>query len=197
MMPVMDGMECCRRLKEGVNTSHIPVMMLTAYAADEPQIEGYEAGADSYISKPFSSELLLARLANLIEGRSRLKSIFGDSLPLAKEDISDIDRDFVGRLREVIEENIDDTSLSVETLGEKMCLSRVQLYRKIKALTGYSPNEYIRTARLKKASYLLATTDSTVSEIAYSVGFSSPSYFAKCYKEYFGQSPAAKKKSGA
>lgn len=197
MMPVMDGMECCRRLKEGVNTSHIPVMMLTAYAADEQQIEGYESGADSYISKPFSSELLLARLANLIEGRSRLQSIFGDSLPLAKEDISDIDRDFVGRLREVIEENIDDTSLSVETLGEKMCLSRVQLYRKIKALTGYSPNEYIRTARLKKASYLLATTDSTVSEIAYSVGFSSPSYFAKCYKEYFGQSPAAKKKSGA
>ena len=196
MMPVMDGMECCRRLKEGVNTSHIPVMMLTAYAADEQKIEGYESGADSYISKPFSSELLLARLANLIEGRSRLQSIFGDSLPLAKEDISDIDRDFVGRLREVIEENIDDTSLSVESLGEKMCLSRVQLYRKIKALTGYSPNEYIRTARLKKASYLLATTDNTVSEIAYSVGFSSPSYFAKCYKEYFGQNPAAKKKTG-
>lgn len=196
MMPVMDGMECCRRLKEGVNTSHIPVMMLTAYAADEQKIEGYESGADSYISKPFSSELLLARLANLIEGRSRLQSIFGDSLPLANEDISDIDRDFVGRLREVIEENIDDTSLSVESLGEKMCLSRVQLYRKIKALTGYSPNEYIRTARLKKASYLLATTDNTVSEIAYSVGFSSPSYFAKCYKEYFGQNPAAKKKTG-
>ena len=196
MMPVMDGMECCRRLKEGVNTSHIPVMMLTAYAADEQKIEGYESGADSYISKPFSSELLLARLANLIEGRSRLQSIFGDSLPLAKEDISDVDRDFVGRLREVIEENIDDTSLSVESLGEKMCLSRVQLYRKIKALTGYSPNEYIRTARLKKASYLLATTDNTVSEIAYSVGFSSPSYFAKCYKEYYGQNPAAKKKTG-
>lgn len=194
MMPVMDGMECCRRLKAGVNTSHIPVMMLTAYAADDQKIEGYEAGADSYISKPFSSELLLARLDNLIEGRSRLQSIFGDSLPLAKEDISDMDRDFVGRLREVIEENIDDTSFSVETLGEKMCLSRVQLYRKTKALTGYSPNEYIRTARLKKASYLLATTDSTVSEIAYSVGFSSPSYFAKCYKEYFGTSPASRKK---
>ncbi|MBE6218346.1 MAG: response regulator [Bacteroidales bacterium] len=195
MMPVMDGMECCRRLKEGVNTSHIPVMMLTAYAADDQKIEGYESGADSYISKPFSSELLLARLDNLIEGRSRLQSIFGDSLPLAKEDISDMDRDFVGRLREVIEENIDDTSFSVESLGEKMCLSRVQLYRKTKALTGYSPNEYIRTARLKKASYLLATTDSTVSEIAYSVGFSSPSYFAKCYKEYFGTSPASRKKT--
>lgn len=193
MMPVMDGMECCRRLKEGVNTSHIPVMMLTAYAADEQKIEGYESGADSYISKPFSSELLLARLDNLIEGRSRLQSIFGDSLPLAKENISDVDRDFVGRLREVIEENIKDTSLSVETLGDKMCLSRVQLYRKTKALTGYSPNEYIRTARLKKASYLLAATDMTVSEVGYAVGFSSSSYFAKCYKEYFGENPRGRK----
>lgn len=193
MMPVMDGMECCRRLKEGVNTSHIPVMMLTAYAADDQKIEGYESGADSYISKPFSSELLLARLANLIEGRSRLQSIFGDSLPLAKEDISDVDRDFVGRLREVIEENISDTSLSVETLGEKMFLSRVQLYRKTKALTGYSPNEYIRTARLKKASYLLSATGMNVSEVAYAVGFSSASYFAKCYKEYFGENPGGRR----
>lgn len=189
MMPVMDGMECCRRLKEGVNTSHIPVMMLTAYAANEQKIEGYESGADSFISKPFSSELLLARLSNLIEGRSRLQSIFGDSLSLAKEDISEIDRDFVGRLREVIEENMGETSLSVETLGEKMCLSRVQLYRKTKALIGYSPNEYIRIARLKKASSLLEATDKTVSEVAYTVGFSSPSYFAKCYKEYFGENP--------
>lgn len=193
MMPVMDGMECCRRLKEGVNTSHIPVMMLTAYAANEQKIEGYESGADSFISKPFSSELLLARLSNLIEGRSRLQSIFGDSLPLAKEDISEVDRDFVGRLREVIEENIGETSLSVETLGEKMCLSRVQLYRKTKALTGYSPNEYIRTARLKKASYLLGATEKTVAEVAYAVGFSSPSYFAKCYKEYFGENPKERK----
>lgn len=193
MMPVMDGMECCRRLKEGVNTSHIPVMMLTAYAADNQKIEGYQAGADSYISKPFSSELLLARLDNLIAGRSRLQNIFGDSLSLAKEEISDIDRDFVSKLRHIIEDNMDNASLSVEMLGEKMFLSRVQLYRKTKALTGYSPNEYIRTTRLKKAQYMLATTDYTVSEVAYSVGFSSPSYFAKCYKEYFGESPAGRK----
>lgn len=189
MMPVMDGMECCRELKGNVQTSHIPVMMLTAYAAEEQKIEGYDCGADSYISKPFSSGLLLSRLRNLLDGRARLQSIFGDTLPIGKEKISDADKDFVTRLRHIISDNISDSQLGVESIGEKMFMSRVQLYRKTKALTGYSPNEYLRIIRLKKARGLLGSTDMTASEVAYAVGFSSPSYFTKCYKEYFGENP--------
>ena len=189
MMPVMDGMELCRSLKASVQTSHIPVMMLTAYSADEQKIMGYECGADSYISKPFTSDLLLARLRNLIDGHMRLQSIFGDTIPLSSESIAEIDKDFIGKLRKVIEDNLDNSSMTVEILGEKMCLGRVQLYRKTKALTGYSPNEYLRIARLKKASALLSSTDMTVAEVAYSVGFTSASYFAKCYREYFGETP--------
>lgn len=193
MMPVMDGMECCRKLKSDVQTSHIPVMMLTAYTAENQKIEGYECGADSYISKPFSAELLMARLKNLLEGRNRLQSIFGDTLSLGKEKLPEADKDFVSRLRNIIHESISDPQLSVEVIGDRMCMSRVQLYRKTKALTGYSPNEYLRIARLKKAMSLLDTTDMTVSEVAYAVGFSTSSYFAKCYKEYFGENPTDRK----
>lgn len=193
MMPVMDGMECCRKLKSDVQTSHIPVMMLTAYTAENQKIEGYECGADSYISKPFSAELLMARLKNLLESRSRLQSIFGDSLSLGKEKLPETDKDFVSRLRHIIHESMSDSQLSVEVIGDRMCMSRVQLYRKTKALTGYSPNEYLRIARLKKAMSLLDTTDMTVSEVAHAVGFSTSSYFAKCYKEYFGENPTDRK----
>lgn len=193
MMPVMDGMECCRRLKAEMRTSHIPVMMLTAYAAEDQKIEGYNCGADSYISKPFGADLLMARLKNLIEGRAKLQSIFGDTLPITRESIGEPDKDFVSKLRKLVAERLEDSSLTVEEVGAEMCLSRVQLYRKTKALTGYTPNEYIRIARLKKASSLLASTDRTVAEVAYSVGFTSASYFAKCYKEYFGESPADRK----
>lgn len=189
MMPVMDGMECCRRLKSEVQTSHIPVMMLTAYTMDEQKVQGYECGADSYILKPFSAKLLRVRLRNLIDNRRRLQSFFADQSVLKKETISEVDKGFVEKLRELIETHLGDSGLSVEDLGEKLGLSRVQLYRKAKALTGYSPNELLRIARLKRAASLLASTDKTIAEITYEVGFSAPSYFTKCYKDYFGESP--------
>ena len=189
MMPVMDGMECCRRLKSEVQTSHIPVMMLTAYTMDEQKVKGYECGADSYILKPFSARLLQVRLRNLIDNRLRLQSFFADKTSLRKEPIADLDKGFVEKLRALIDDQLGNSELSVEDLGDKIGMSRVQLYRKSKALTGYSPNELLRIARLKKAASLLASTEKTIAEITYEVGFSSPSYFTKCYKDYFGESP--------
>ncbi|WP_394800123.1 hybrid sensor histidine kinase/response regulator transcription factor [Bacteroides caecigallinarum] len=190
MMPVMDGMECCRRLKTEPRTSHIPVMMLTAYSMDEQKIKGYECGADSYISKPFSSELLMARLNNLIDNRNRLKDFFGDKAVIHTTPLTDTDKGFVEKLRELIEKNMGNPDFSVEDMGEKIGFSRVQLYRKAKALTGYTPIELLRIARLNKANAIIKTsTEKSISEIAYEVGFSSPSYFTKCYKEFFGENP--------
>ena len=190
MMPVMDGMECCRRLKAEPRTSHIPVMMLTAYSMDEQKIKGYECGADSYISKPFSSELLMARLHNLIDNRKRLKDFFGDKTLTNATPLADADKGFVEKLRRLIEENIGNADFSVEDMGEQIGFSRVQLYRKAKALTGYTPNELLRIARLNKANAIIKTSsEKSISEIAYEVGFSSPSYFTKCYKEFFGENP--------
>lgn len=189
MMPIMDGLECCRSLKTELQTSHIPVMLLTACSLDEQRIAGFECGADSYISKPFNSKLLMVRLRNLITNHQRLKQFFGDHTTLAKESVSEVDKGFAERFRRLIEENLSDSELSVEDLGAKMGMGRVQLYRKIKALTNYSPVELLRIARLKKAASLLASSEKTISEITYEVGFSSPSYFTKCYKEYFGENP--------
>lgn len=189
MMPGIDGIECCRRLKTELQTCHIPVILLTACSLDEQRIQGYDGGADSYISKPFSSQLLLARVRNLIDSHRRLKQFFGDGQTLAKEDVCDMDKDFVEKFKALIEAKMGDSGLNVEDMGKDMGLSRVQLYRKIKSLTNYSPNELLRIARLKKAASLLASSDMTVAEIGYEVGFSSPSYFAKCYKEHFGESP--------
>ena len=189
MMPGIDGIECCRRLKSELQTCHIPVILLTACSLDEQRIQGYDGGADSYISKPFSSQLLLARVRNLIDSHRRLKQFFGDGQTLAKEDVCVMDKDFVEKFKALIEAKMGDSNLNVEDLGKDMGLSRVQLYRKIKSLTNYSPNELLRIARLKKAASLLASSDMTVAEIGYEVGFSSPSYFTKCYREQFGESP--------
>ena len=189
MMPGIDGIECCRRLKSELQTCHIPVILLTACSLDEQRIQGYDGGADSYISKPFSSQLLLARVRNLIDSHRRLKQFFGDRHTLAKEDVCDMDKNFVEKFKSLLDAKLGDSNLNVEDLGKDMGLSRVQLYRKIKSLTNYSPNELLRIARLKKAASLLASSDMTVAEIGYEVGFSSPSYFTKCYKEPFGESP--------
>lgn len=189
MMPGMDGVECCRRLKTELQTCHIPVILLTACSLDEQRIQGYNGGADSYISKPFNSQLLLSRIRNLIDSRRQLRQFFGDNQTLAKENISDMDKDFVSRFKALVEEKMGDAELNVEDLGKDMGLSRVQLYRKLKSLTNYAPNELLRQARLKKAASLLASSEMTIAEIAYEVGFSSPSYFTKCYKEQFGESP--------
>lgn len=188
MMPGIDGLECCRRLKSEVNTSHIPVILLTACALDEQRICGLNCGADAYIAKPFSSVVLVAQVKSLIENRLRIKEVFGD-LSVADEKLSDPDKDFMLSLKNAIIERMDNSDLSVETLGEIFGMSRVQLYRKVKTLTNYSPVEIIRITRLKAARQLLLSTELTVAEVGYKVGFSSPSYFAKCYKEYFAELP--------
>lgn len=194
MMPGMDGIECCRHLKNELSTSHIPVILLTACSLDEQRIQGYDGGADSYISKPFSSRLLLSRIRNLLDNRCRLKQFFADGQLPRRGDVNDLDRDFVSRFRSLVEERMKDSGLNVEDLGHEMGMSRVQLYRKLKSLTNHSPNELLRRIRLHRASSLLMTTGMTVSEVAYEVGFSSPSYFTKCYKEEFGESPTEKRK---
>ena len=193
-MPGMDGIECCRHLKNELSTSHIPVILLTACSLDEQRIQGYDGGADSYISKPFSSRLLLSRIRNLLDNRCRLKQFFADGQLPRRGDVNDLDRDFVSRFRSLVEERMKDSGLNVEDLGHEMGMSRVQLYRKLKSLTNHSPNELLRRIRLHRASSLLMTTGMTVSEVAYEVGFSSPSYFTKCYKEEFGESPTEKRK---
>jgi DNA-binding response OmpR family regulator len=189
MMPVMDGLELCRLLKSEVETSHIPVIMLTARSLDDQKIEGFNYGADAYIPKPFNGKLLVARIENLLKNREILKSVSADKSKEGNESLSNIDKDFITRFREVVQEHLGDSEFGVEELGSELGFSRVQLYRKIKALTAYSPVELIRTARLKKAKRMIETTDMSVSEIAYSVGFTSPSYFTKCFKEYFNQNP--------
>ena len=189
MMPVMNGLEFCQRVKSGMATSHIPVILLTARALSQHQIEGYESGADAYITKPFSAELLLARISNLLKSRHQLKDLFG--MKNEKLEIKNGEMDpFMQKFRDFIEKNISDSDLSVETIGAELGLSRVQLYRKVKALTGQSPVELLRTARLKKGRELLQTTTKNISEVAYEVGFTAPSYFTKCFKDEFGISPS-------
>lgn len=150
MMPVMDGLECCRILKSELQTSHIPVLMLTAYTLEEQKIKGYECGADSYISKPFSANLLKVRLHNLLENHRRVQNFFADKPAVQKEGLNQVDQGFISKLRQLIEEELGNSEVSVEDLGARLGLGRVQLYRKTKALTGYSPNELLRIARLKK-----------------------------------------------
>ena len=196
MMPVMNGLEFCQRVKSGTATSHIPVILLTARALSRHQIEGYESGADAYITKPFSSELLLARISNLLKSRLVLKNLFSTGTNSDNEETNEVlqivlkEDAFLVKFRDFIEQNLSDSDLSVETVGAELGLSRVQLYRKVKALTGQSPVELLRTARLQKGRELLQTTDKNVSEVAYEVGFTAPSYFTKCFKDEFGVSPS-------
>jgi AraC-like DNA-binding protein len=203
MMPVMNGLEFCQRVKSSLATSHIPVILLTARALSQHQIEGYESGADAYITKPFSADLLLARISNLLKSRQLLKGLFGTE---NKEEVKEENKEkspktvqqpltekediFLTKFRDFIEKNLSDSDLGVETIGAELGLSRVQLYRKIKALTGLSPVELLRTARLQKGRQLLERTDKTISEVAYEVGFTAPSYFTKCFKDEFGISPS-------
>lgn len=193
MMPVMDGQEFTKRLKEDTATSHIPVVLLTARSLSEQRKEGYDTGADSYITKPFSGQVLLSRIENLLRSRIMLRSVFaGDKRETEEEEkLNEADKTFVGRLRTAIQENLGDSDFSVERLGEEIGLSRVQLYRKVKALTGQTPVELLRKARLTKARQLLEKTEKSVSEIAYEVGFTSPSYFNKCFKDEFDINPSS------
>ena len=188
-MPVMDGLEMCRRVKAETATSHVPVILLTSNAQENQRAEGYDCGADAYITKPFSSKVLLSRVRNLLENRKRLKYVYASGADDEAKDAADPDSRFMADFGRVVRERMSDSSLSVETISSALGLSRVQMYRKVKQLTGQSPVEIIRVTRLKKAEHLLKSTKMTVSEISYDVGFSSPSYFSKCFKDYFGVQP--------
>ena len=191
MMPVMNGLQFCQHVKADLITSHIPVILLTARALSKHQVEGYQSGADAYITKPFAPEVLTARIDNLLKSRKVLKDLWQVQATTPQETTADIAEDpFLDRFRSVIQEHMTDSELSVEDIATQMALSRVQLYRKIKTLTGESPVEQLRKARLVRARQLLANTQKTISEVAYEVGFSAPSYFTKCFRDEFGINPS-------
>lgn len=235
MMPVMDGLECCRRLKTTPATSHIPVLMLTACSMDEQRVRGLEEGADAYIAKPFSSAVLLAQMDSLISNRARVREsvapiagsistkpdapvaadkpspkVPNTSAPSLGRDqgepsprrdqkepaaasvpprISKYDEEFLEKLHQLIERNLSNENYSIELLASDICLSRTQLFRKCKALTGASPVELLRNTRLDIARQLLAEGKGSVAEVASQVGFADASYFTRCYKAYFGTTP--------
>ena len=207
MMPVMNGLDFCRQLKENFVASHIPVILVTARAMDQHQVEGYQSGADAYITKPFVPDVLLARIDNLLKNRKTLKNLWAAAAPASESESDPADNNdnrpdstegapladgkngFIARFKRVVEERMDDSDLSVEAIASELALSRVQLYRKVKALTGCTPVDLLRKARLNKARRLLTESDLSVSEIAYSVGFTSPSYFSKCFKDEYGIVP--------
>ena len=193
MMPVMDGLEFTQNLKTHTATSHIPVIMLTAKNLEEHRAEGYEHGADSYITKPFHSKVLLARIENLLKQRKLLKHLFQGTLEaeqeIADSHLEDRDKQFMKQLHAIIQKNLSNSEFGVEDIGKQIGLSRVQLYRKVKAMTGSSVVDLLRKARLAKAKRLLESRSMSVSEVAYDVGFSAPSYFTKCFKDEYGMLP--------
>lgn len=204
MMPGMDGLECCRHIKDEISTSHIPVLLLTACSMDEQRAQGYRSGADGYLAKPFNAEVLLSRVASLIENRKRIKNLWlrhesdpvkataariPASVPENVPAAGDIDNEFYRRFLDIFTAEMSNPDINVDSLASRLGLGRSQFYRKIKSLTNYSPVELIRHLRLKQARTLLTGTERTVSEIAYEVGFSNPAYFTKCYREAFGETP--------
>ncbi len=205
MMPVMDGLECCRLIKEEVSTSHIPVLMLTACSMDEQRVEGYDSGADGYLSKPFNSDVLRSRITSLIKNRHRIKDLWskqsvhatkGPESETQKEPSApvsspagDIDSEFYQKFLTIFEKEMGNSDLNIESIASQMGLGHSQFYRKIKALTNYTPVELMRRLRLERPRVLLTKTDKAISEIAYEVGFSTPAYFTKCYRTAYGETP--------
>lgn len=192
MMPGKNGFEVCAEVKENASTSHIPVILLTACALDEQKAVGFESGADAYIPKPFDARLLKIRVRKLIENRQKLREAFGSSLKGGDPDKTSLvtaDQNFVTNFRNYVTENITDSEMNVDEIARKMGFSRVQLYRKLKSLTGYSPIELIKITRLKYAMNLLRSSQS-ISEVAYQSGFTSPSYFSKCFKDFYHENPS-------
>jgi signal transduction histidine kinase/ligand-binding sensor domain-containing protein/DNA-binding response OmpR family regulator len=192
MMPEVDGYELCGVLKSDVKTSHIPIIMLTAKASEENILQGLETGADDYITKPFNTKILIARIKNLIDIRSQLQKNINRQMTLqpVKTSVSKIDQAFFHDLHEVINKNLSDEEFNVEQLCKKLYMGRTTLYRKVLALTGETPTDFIRSYRLKRGAELLKQNFGTVLEVAFEVGFSNSSYFAKCFKEKFHQLPS-------
>jgi signal transduction histidine kinase/DNA-binding response OmpR family regulator/ligand-binding sensor domain-containing protein len=193
MMPKVDGCELCRVLKEEIKTSHIPIILLTARASEESMVRGLETGADDYIIKPFNTGILLTRIKNLIDLRRHLQLKIQRQMLLQPEEIevSSMDKAFIKELQDLIEKNLADPEFNVETLLKKLYMGRTSLYHKIMALTGESPNQFIRSYRLKRAAQLLQDNFGNVTEVAFAVGFSNTAYFTKCFKNKFQQLPKA------
>jgi signal transduction histidine kinase/ligand-binding sensor domain-containing protein/DNA-binding response OmpR family regulator len=196
MMPVMDGIEFCRAVKEDIRTSHIPVILLTAKDSIRDKEEGYESGADSYLTKPFSAKLLRSRIQNLLESRRKLARQITDRTRKIKPEkgeaplkISKLDEEFLLKLTRIIEENRDMERLDIAFLSKKMNMSHSTFYRKVKGLTGISANEFIRKVRLKNSLQLLSSGKYNVSEAAYATGFNDLAYFRECFKEEYGMTP--------
>ena len=192
MMPEMDGFEVTLKLKSNIETSHIPIILLTAHSSIEHRLEGINAGADSYITKPFSTKYLISRIVKLIEQREKLQYKFAHEPGEIPITISTSDRDnkFIAKVLEIVEKNLDNPEFSIDDFASEANMGRTLFYKKIKGITNLSPNEYLRVVRLKKAAILLRTTEFNISEIAYKVGFNDPYYFSKCFKEQFKERPS-------
>ncbi|WP_321519098.1 two-component regulator propeller domain-containing protein [uncultured Bacteroides sp.] len=196
LMPGMNGYEVTRKLKDDFQTSHIPVILLTALGTTENHLEGIESGADAYITKPFSVKLLLARIIKLIEQREKLRTKFSSEPGINRPAICSTDKDkgFIDKLHEILETEIANAEFSVDDFAAQMGLGRTVFYKKVKGVTGHSPNEYLRIIRMKKAAELLLSTSLTVSEVSYKVGINDPFYFSKCFKSQFGVAPSVYQK---
>ena len=191
MMPVMDGFELCKTIKGDLNYSHIPVILLTAKTNMQSKIEGLELGADAYIEKPFSTEYLLAVIANQINNREKLRQTFAKSPFVAVNTmaLTKADEEFIKRLNEIILANLSNSEFTTDDMADSMNMSRSNFYRKIKGVLDLTPNEYLRIERLKRAAQLLKEGKCKINEVCYAVGFNSPSYFAKCFLKQFGMLP--------
>ncbi|MEB8344742.1 response regulator [Flavobacteriaceae bacterium KMM 6898] len=191
IMPEINGLELCKRIKENFETSHIPIILLTAKAFDKQIVEGINSGADDYITKPFNKEILVAKINNLIKNREKLRLMFQNSkiLEPSKVTVTSIDEKLLWKLKQSIEENIQNPNLTLEMLATEVGTSRAQLFRKVKALTGLTPNNFIKSLRLKFAVQLLEQEKFQKAEIAYLSGFKEASYFSRCFKETYGCSP--------
>ena len=192
MMPVADGTELTTAIKNDLRTSHIPVILLTAKNESESKIQGLRTGADEYLTKPFTAEELKIRLRNLIGQQKRMAARFHGRftiLPSPSPEGS-VDEKFLHKIRQITEDNLGDFTFGVEALADHMNLSRTQLLRKLKALTGFTPTDFIRDLRLKMAADLIASKADTIAQIGYRVGFNDQSYFAKCFKKQFGVAPS-------
>lgn len=192
MMENMDGLQFCKTVKSTAEISHIPVILMTALASVENKLTGYKMGADDYITKPFEPELLTIRIRNILENMGKTKIRFGTDLNVSAKELtlSKIDEEFLEQIIKILENNLDNADLNIESFCKNMGVSSSQLYRKIKGITGLSPNEFIRAYRLKKAAVLIKESNLNISEIAYKVGFNDALYFSKCFKKQFGTTPS-------
>ena len=191
MMPKMDGIELCKRIKHNIDVSHIPIILLTASASVENEERGYKEGADAYMTKPFKWEILTARIHNLLAQRRQQQNEFKQNAEAEAKDvtISPADEDFLNKALRFVEKNMDNSEYSVDELSDDMAMSRATLFRKMRSVIGMSPTDFIRNTRLKRAAQLITEGRLSVTEIAYSVGYSSPGHFTKSFKKEFGVLP--------